>query len=444
MIISENIRIITQEIIGGIINDNSLLIKAKEKGLKSYMILTNEDKQIYRTISEMINKGMSVDLRNLLNYMNMETKNVGGITYITEISECSPTNENFETKIDLLINEYKKKEIYEMSKKVQGLNTVEEMTEVINKTLESVYKSDVVKDLDICNQYEEYLNNLYSDSNEGFKTGLNTLDRTIGNLQRGRLVTLFARSGVGKSTVAIQIALNLILQGYKTIYGSGEMSVIEVLNKMASSELNIEYQKINKKILTDQEKDRITSFINNLMNKGFYITNETDINKVISEIKLYKLNNGLDVLFIDYVNKYVSGMGGMSLTEKIGQVTSQLKDLALKEDICIVLLAQANRRTDINESKNISEKITESDIQDSARIEQDSDQVISLYRNKKFDNKALRQKLAKDGLVDYSSRNADKNPECINLTILKNRHGEKNTLAFRWQGEYSRVSNFMR
>lgn len=444
MMISENTRTITQEVIGGIINDNRLLFKAKEKGFKPYMILSNEDRQIYKSISEMITKGMNVDLRNLLNYMNKETKNAGGITYIAEIASCSPTNSNFETKIDLLMNEYKRKEIYEMSKKIQGLNTVEEMTEVINKTLESVYKSDVVKDLDICNPYEEYLNNLYSDNEKGFKTGLNTLDSTIGNLQRGRLVTLFARSGIGKSTLAIQIALNLILQGYKTIYGSGEMSVIEVLNKMASSKLNIEYQKINKKILTEQEKERITSFINNLMNKGFYITNETDINKVISEIKLYKLNNGLDVLFIDYINKYISGMSGITLTEKIGQVTSQLKDLALKEDICIVLLAQANRRADINESKNISEKITESDIQDSARIEQDSDQVISLYRNKKFDNKVLRQKLAKDGLVDYSSRNADKNPECINLTILKNRHGEKNTLAFRWEGEYSRVSNFMR
>lgn len=440
--IKNNAVILEQELLCGLIQDNGLVTKCDS--IKANMFQVEEHRKIYEVILEMIKKNMSVDLINLLSYSDKKTKEMGGITYITEIASCSPTNANFETKVDLLIYEYKKRVVYKMANKVQELNTIDEMTELINKTLESVYKSDVVKDLDICNPYEEYLNNLYSDDDKGFKTGLYKLDETIGNLQRGRLVTLFARSGIGKSTLAIQIALNLILQSYKVIYGSGEMSVIEVLNKMAASKLNIEYQKINKKILMDQEKDRITSFINNLMNKGFYITNETDINKVISEVKLYKLNNGLDVLFIDYINKYISGINGMTLTEKIGQVTSQLKDLALKEDICIVLLAQANRRADINESKNISEKITESDIQDSARIEQDSDQVISLYRNKKFDNKILRQKLAKDGLVDYSSRNADKNPECINLTILKNRHGEKNTLAFRWEGEYSRVSNFMR
>ncbi|MDQ0150062.1 replicative DNA helicase [Eubacterium multiforme] len=440
--IKNNAVILEQELLCGLIQDNGLVTKCDS--IKANMFQVEEHRKIYQVILEMIKKNMSVDLINLLSYSDKKTKEMGGITYITEIASCSPTNANFETKVSLLLDEYKKRVVYKMVNKVQELNTIDEMTEFINKTLESVYKSDVVKDLDICNPYEEYLNNLYADDDKGFKTGLYKLDETIGNLQRGRLVTLFARSGIGKSTLAIQIALNLILQSYKVIYGSGEMSVIEVLNKMAASKLNIEYQKMNKKILTAQEKDRVTSFINNLMNKGFYITNETNINKVISEIKLYKLNNGLDILFIDYINKYISGMNGMSLTEKIGQVTSQLKDLALKEDICIVLLAQANRRADINESKNISEKITESDIQDSARIEQDSDQVISIYRNKKFDNKKLRDKLAEDGLVDYSSRNADKNPECVNLTILKNRHGEKNTLAFRWEGEYSRVSNFIR
>lgn len=440
--IKSNAVILEQELLCGLIQDNGLVTKCDN--IKTNMFQVEEHRKIYQVVLEMIKKNMSVDLINLLSYSDKKTKEMGGITYITEIASCSPTNANFETKVSLFIDEYKKRAVYKMANKVQGLNTIDEMIELINKTLESIYKSDVVKDLDICNPYEEYLNNLYSDDDKGFKTGLYRLDETIGNLQRGRLITLFARSGIGKSTLAIQMALNLILKGYKIIYGSGEMSIIEVLNKMAASKLNIEYQKMNKKILTAQEKDRITSFINNLMNKGFYITNETNINKVISEIKLYKLNNGLDVLFIDYINKYISGMNGITLTEKIGQVTSQLKDLALKEDICVVLLAQANRRSDINESKNISEKVTESDIQDSARIEQDSDQVISIYRNKKFDNKVLRDKLAKDGLVDYNSKNADKNPECINLTILKNRHGEKNTLAFKWEGEYSRVSNFIR
>ena len=176
------------------------------------------------------------------------------------------------------------------------------------------------------------------------------------------------------------------------------------------------------------------------MKNGLYITNETDLNKLLAEVKSYKLKYGLDVLFVDYVNKYIKA-NNRNLSEKIGEVTSTLKDFALKEKVCVVLLAQANRESD-KKTGEIVEKVNEGDIQDSARIEQDCDQVIALYRNKKLDNAEYRA--ANEHEIDYNSKSADKNPECINFTVVKNRHGKKNTLAFKWNGKISRVSNFMR
>ena len=87
-------------------------------------------------------------------------------------------------------------------------------------------------------------------------------------------------------------------------------------------------------------------------------------------------------------------------------------------------------------------EISSSDIQDSARIEQDSDQVIAIYRNVKLDNEKFRKHLAREGKIYDKSTNADENPNCVNLTILKNRHGVKNTMAFTWEGKYSRITNF--
>lgn len=113
----------------------------------------------------------------------------------------------------------------------------------------------------------------------------------------------------------------------------------------------------------------------------------------------------------------------------------------MNENICVVLLAQANRGVDRNISDNICDKISESDIQDSARIEQDSDQVIALYRNKKLENPAYRDEMSIEGKVNYNSKSADENPNCINAMILKNRHGEKGMVGLRWFGEYSRIEN---
>lgn len=88
------------------------------------------------------------------------------------------------------------------------------------------------------------------------------------------------------------------------------------------------------------------------------------------------------------------------------------------------------------------EKIDSSDIQDSARIEQDSDQVIALYRNIKLDDRVYRDMMFRQGKLRYNSKNADENPECMNVVVIKNRHGSRGTCALRWNGRYSRVSDF--
>ena len=301
------------------------------------------------------------------------------------------------------------------------------------------------KDLDTESIYNNYLIEIENyNKSQGFKSNFYSLDEIVGKFQRGRLITVFARSGVGKSTFAIQTASNMVIQGNRVVYGSGEMSVKEVLDKISSSKLNIKHSKFTGNTLTREEKDKVNSLMVKLMENRFYITNETDINKFLNEVRLYKLKNGLDVLFVDYVNKYVTGISGITLTEKIGQVTSILKEFALKEKVCVVLLAQANRKSDGNSNLEYYEKLEVNDIQDSARIEQDSDQVIALYRNIKLDNPQIRENLNKEGKLDYNSKKAEKNPNCINLTVLKNRHGKKGTIALNWDGDYSRISNFMR
>ena len=130
------------------------------------------------------------------------------------------------------------------------------------------------------------------------------------------------------------------------------------------------------------------------------------------------------------------------MTNKLGKISGKLKELALDEDICIVLVAQANRSIDRKTGDSAIDKISSGDIQDSARIEQDSDQIIGLYRDIKLDDKVHRDLLQRKGKLDYSSMDADKNPECMNAIIMKNRHGERGTCALKWEGKYSRVTNF--
>lgn len=88
------------------------------------------------------------------------------------------------------------------------------------------------------------------------------------------------------------------------------------------------------------------------------------------------MQNTLDVVFVDYINKYIDFSDKDLMINRLGKISGVLKTLAMEEDICIVLLAQANRIVDKKGGDMAVEKIDSSDIQDSARIEQDSDQVI--------------------------------------------------------------------
>ncbi|NFE74698.1 hypothetical protein FC758_12415 [Clostridium botulinum] len=431
-----------QEIIGGLFNNNNLLVKAKEI-IKPKMFNISAHKAIYKAFIDMKAEGLEIDLVNFLEHYKDKAIKLGGISYITEVAASSPSEVNYESKLKILVENYKRELIKDKINQLQEEENLKELISILEDTLKNIYECEVTESIDICNEYEKYLGWIYEDNKQtGCKSGLFALDDALGNFQKGRLITLFARSGIGKSTVAIQIALNMALQRYKVMYASGEMALHEVLGKMAASQLDISYSKIINKRLNENEKDIISNFSAKLLNNSFHISNETNIYKLINEIKAYKLQYGLDVIFIDYVNKYTNGVDGHSLSEKIGIITSTLKDLALKEKICVVLLAQCNRTADKNTGDYMSDKITEADIQDSARIEQDSDQLIALYRNKKLDDPVTRQSMFNEGKLDYGSKRADKNPYCINMIICKNRHGKRGTLAFKWEGEYSRINSF--
>ena len=431
---------IEQEILSGFLNNQNLLREYKEKIHPKHFIIKIHQ-NFYNFLLEMDKKDLVIDPISFMNFNKNRLKEVDGAAYVSEISTCLPSQMGFATKIDLFIDNYKESLIRGIRHDLEVLETTEDLTKLLENTLSEVYNTTSEKEINIANDYDEYLSWLYGENEDiGIKSGLTNLDNILGKFQAGRMIGIFARSGVGKSTVAIQIALNMALQKHRIIYGSGEMSKAEVLNKMAASRLSIPYELLASKEITLEDKDRVCELISNLMNNGLYITNETDLNKLLAEVKSYKLKYGLDVLFVDYVNKYIKA-NNRNLSEKIGEVTSTLKDFALKEKVCVVLLAQANRESD-KKTGEIVEKVNEGDIQDSARIEQDCDQVIALYRNKKLDNAEYRA--ANEHEIDYNSKSADKNPDCINFTVVKNRHGKKNTLAFRWNGKLSQVTNFMR
>lgn len=440
--LTNNQIVLEQELLGSIFKNNNLMLKAREK-IKPEMFLYSKHMNIYLGILDMVANKLEVDLITFLEHHKKRVGDMDGVTYVTEIYTCSASDIGFNTKLDMLVNNYKRHLYVEMKDKINSDMSLEEIESEVEGVKVKVHKCNIKKELDIDKQYDDYINWLYDENRDkGMKSGLTYLDKYLGNFQKGRLVTVFARSGVGKTTFSLQLAANMALKGHKIFYGSAEMTRNQVFNRIVASGLSLSAKAIDEDTILKEDKESIAKFMTKVINNKFYVSTETDFEKFIDEIKVYKLQNSLDVVFVDYINKYIDFTDRDMLTNKLGKISGMLKSLAMEEDICVVLMAQANRVIDKKVGDNAVEKIDSSDIQDSARIEQDSDQVIGLYRNVKLDDKMYRENLFNQGKLKYNSKNADDNPECMNAVIIKNRHGGRGTCALRWHGRYSRVSDF--
>ena len=438
---------IEQDILGAIFIENDLLLSAKSKGITSDMFYLSIHQELYKAMIELSNQNISID-KDLIVQKNLDKiEKLGGLTYIADLSSSVPSTVLFDDWLIELKNLYDKRELIKIANYILTNQNLEkqDLKDYIENSL-----SALDNDCDYMT-LEEQISDMIdaSEGEEGtadIETGFFKLDEKIGGFNKKELITLFARSGVGKSTFSIQMALNMLMKNFDVIYLSNEMGYSEVINKMASSYCNIEFKKIRRRALTDDEKVEYYKFLTMLASKNnLMVMEEFNINTFISKVKLHKIKKNVDIVFVDYVNLILNGTTGESMTYKLGNVMEKLKKLAMKENIVVVALAQANRIVDKeNKHKEIYEKITNADIQDSARIEQFSNIALALYRNTLFDNETARRKLSENNLVDYNSKSADVNPGVINFTVTKSRYGGQTTSHLKWEGEYSRIKNFER
>ena len=136
----------------------------------------------------------------------------------------------------------------------------------------------------------------------------------------------------------------MVFSGAKVFYGSAEMSTNQIFNKMAASALSLSSNSIDEDSILVEQKDSISKLMGKLMSSSFYVSTETDLDKFIHAIKVYKLQNNLtDCFFVDYINKYVDFGEKDIMTNKLEEDCGKLKTLAMNEDIQCVLVAQANR-----------------------------------------------------------------------------------------------------
>ena len=184
--------VLEQEILGSLFKNEDLIIKAKEK-IKPEMFLYSKHMNIYLGILEMVENKMKVELITFLEYHRGKINEMDGVTYVSEIFTCSISDFAFNTKMDLLIDNYKKHLYIEMASRINEDMSFESIESEIENVKVKIHKCGIRKELEITKQYDDYVKWLYEEERDkGMSTGIRVIDRYIGNLQTGRVVTVFA------------------------------------------------------------------------------------------------------------------------------------------------------------------------------------------------------------------------------------------------------------
>lgn len=337
--------------------------------------INDRNKKIAKAINELKAKKEDISMLTVKSKIKANSKQV--LEYITTLG-----NNVYGTNIDdmykKLIQLSQKRKIFELAKKImQNIENedIEVYAQTIIRNINDIsnrnYKEDTLSQ-QVLETMEQIENNWKKRNDKSLYTGFFDLDKKICGLHNQELTIIGARPGIGKTTLALQIAQK-IAKKKNVLYISLEMSEIQLIQKMIAKEGNINTYKMRMGTLEDNDFIKITQTANDLLGYNLMIdTKIRNIQQIEVKSKKLKNQNKLDLVIIDYIQLLKSNEKYNIREQEVADISRRLKLLSLEIDVPIIALCQLNRNANNNEP-------TLADLRESGSLEQDADNIIFLY-----------------------------------------------------------------
>ena len=252
----------------------------------------------------------------------------------------------------------------------------------------------------------------------GLSTGLSAVDAKINGLNKSDLLLLAARPGMGKTSMALNVALSAARESGKTVaIFSLEMSKEQLVTRLIASEGLVENTRLVTGNLRESDWQRIAEAASSLSRMDIRIDDNPLLTVADMNAKCRRLDN-LGLVVIDYLQLMTSaggkGYSGENRQQAVSDISRMLKIMAKELQVPVLCLRQLSRANEKRDDK----RPMLSDLRESGAIEQDADIVLFLYRDDYYNSDSEKRNVA----------------ECI---VAKNRHGETGKVELRWMPEYT-------
>lgn len=390
-----------------IITEVASTLKAEDFGLEKHRI-------IYQALVEMHLTHTAIDALTLLAHLGSKSLEVGGIGYILELTQVTPTAVTYAEHVKIVREKSTRRQAASL---LQKLNLRLASDEPLDDFVSELSKAalDLTQSNDDAPGFlgEVMLNGLevmYQNRNEiayGLSTGLPRLDRILGGLHGSDLIILAARPAVGKSALAMQIADAVAKDEKVALVFSLEMSTEQLGYRLLANEANVDASKIRNRLLSESEWDKLFIAASQTAGKQIYVDDSVRITPVemLTKARRLKLRTGLDLIVVDYLQLMTAGKRHENRQQEVSEISRMMKLIAKELNVPVLALSQLSRAVEHRE-----DKIPRlSDLREAGSLEQDADVVVFLHRP--------------DDPRDEVS------PVPTNALVRKNRHGPTGTCA---------------
>lgn len=434
-----------QSVIGALLIDSELIGDVVQL-IHPEHFYADVNKGVYQTIFNLFSHGEKVDIVTVINECVMQSvfeNDAAAKNYLVAAMKGVPSPKSIMKYAAIVIDKYLLRSLILASKDIidaaaNGAEPAESVMDfaeqkifniregVENKTL--VPLSSIVYDQlkAFCDLVTQSRENGGKPIMSGLVTGFGDLDRRIFGLNRSDLIILAARPGMGKTSFALNIAVN-VAKKYRdksVCVFSLEMSKEQLVSRIMSSEAQVSTEIMRTGKLpagSTEEMDRVIKITQGLQSLDIYIDDTPGTNVSAIKAKLRRVKN-LGLIVIDYLQLMNStGNYHGNRVSEISEITRSLKIMAKELNVPVIVLSQLARGTEQRPDK----RPLMSDLRDSGSIEQDADIVMFLYRNSYYDK-------------------TDPNQNACECIVAKNRHGETGTVYLGWLGEYTKFTEATR
>jgi len=425
-----------QSVLGSVLLDSDLIGDVLDVISYDEEFYHESHKEIFRTIKRLFSEGKTVDMITVSDELgkNQLLQVVGGFEYLAELTDVGTLISNVVGHAKIVHEKYMLRRLIRSSTEIvdKGYDS-HDVESLIEEAESSIFEISQNRDKkgfqnisDILQVTYEKIVQLHEDPNAltGIPSGFDALDGMTNGLQRSDLILIAARPSMGKTAFALNLCQHAAVKEKKSVaIFSLEMAADQLVQRLLSAQSLVSIGDIRTGQIEDDDWFKLARSSAQLGEAKIFIDDTPGITvaEIRSKARRLKMNHGLDLIMIDYLQLMSGGGKQENRQQEISTISRSLKSIAREMNCPVIALSQLSRASELR----ADHRPILSDLRESGAIEQDADLVMFLYRDEYYNPETVDEKLKGIGEV----------------IIAKQRNGETGKVYLAWLGKYTKFAN---